>query len=87
MRPATMAATRSRSREGREAMMFMRPRVRMVPSTQATCPWGRLRTISRLELAGRKTSPLSASLIISITSGGRWDMFPSVSCFTLPPSR
>ena len=87
-RAVIMAVTRFRIRDGFGSISSSRPRERSVPSTAATCPWGRLRMISnppsRPTVGG---SPFSTRLIPSTCSGGRLVMLPKVRFLTFPPSR
>lgn len=71
-RATIMATTRSRSGELRDAMRCSSPILRNVPSTAATWPWGRLRTISNLvSPALGKVSPLRTRPKASILGAGQ----------------
>ena len=62
-----MARTRSRCREGREAMRSSRPRRRIIVRIASTCPWGSERRVRNASEAGTKVSPLRERLIRSMT--------------------
>ena len=85
---ASIAVTRSRRRQGAASISSSMPSRRAVPSTAATCPWGRLRVISnapdRSRAAGR---PLSARCRLATLCSGQRDRLASVRVFTLPSSR
>jgi hypothetical protein len=72
-RATIMATARSRCRDGCGASRLSRPNRLSVPSTAATCPCGRLRSISCASPAGTSLSPRSARRSTSIASGGSID--------------
>ena len=86
-RAATRAIARSRLRDGRRSRMPGSPRERVIPSTAATWPWGRLRRMESASPAVRKRSPASQDRMSSISGSGRWDRLARVCFLTLPSSR
>jgi len=83
-----IAVTRSRCRPGTGLISSSIPSERIVPSTAATCPCGRLRLISnapRSPAAG--AWPFSAAASASTLASGQDDRLARVRFLTLPPSR
>ncbi len=84
----SIAVTRSRLREGLASMSSAIPTRCALPSTAATCPWGRLRVISNAShrsIAGGR--PFSARLRVCTLCSGQCDRLARVRVFTLPCSR
>ena len=84
---AIMAITRSRRREGLEAMSSSTPSLRIIVSTASTWPWGHERVMRKVSAAGTNVSPLRERLMISMRLSGRWERLPRVSCVTVFPLR
>jgi len=70
-----------------DAMRDSRPSFRSVPRTARTWPHGMLRPIVNASLDGTNRSPESDRRMRAITSSGKCDRLPSVSCLTFAPSR
>ena len=58
IRCTIMANTKSRSRQGLEAISVSRPSLRIIRSTASTCPWGKERSVRKASLVETKVSPL-----------------------------
>ena len=84
----SIAVTRSRRRDGVGSMSASRPSRAALPSTAATCPWGRLRVISKASERSRAAGrPLSARCSLSTLCSGQRDKLARVRVLTLPSSR
>ena len=85
--PATMATTRSRSREGLASISLSKPRRRMAVSTASTWPCAAERTTSSALSSGPSFSPFSTRRIISACSIGSADRLAMVRFLTRLPLR
>jgi hypothetical protein len=80
--------TTPRTGAGAAANHCSAPQARAAPSTAATCPCGRLRSITKASSTDdTATPPRSRTFKPSITSAGSDDRFASVRFLTLLPSR
>ena len=82
-----MATTSVRSGDGRAASTVSSPRVRRVPNTAATWPWGQLRSMASCARAFTSVSPRKMRRTASIAAGGRCDRLASVRLRVVVPSR
>jgi len=87
MRAATIASTRARSGEGAGSMSRSRRRVRAVPSTAATWPWGTERTMSKASSRPTSGSSLRSRRRVSTLPLGHLERLARVRFLTLPFSR
>ena len=87
MRAATIASTRSRCGDCAGSMSRSRRSVRSVPSTAATWPWGRERTMSKASSRPTSGSSLSSRRRESIFPLGHLERLARVRFLTLPFSR
>lgn len=87
MHAATIAMTRSRSRQGLEATSEASPRRFIIKATACTCPWAREAVTVKASATGTKVSPFKLRRMISIRESGRCERLPRVSLRTRVPSR
>ncbi len=86
MRAAIMARHSCRLGDGLAAIILSRPRLRMVPSTAATWPWGTVRTMSKFSGMAPEHF-LSSARTTAITDGGSFDRLARVLFLVFPSSQ
>ena len=87
MREATMANTRSRSRQGLEPISEAKPRRCMDSATAWTWPWARDAVISKHCATGSSSWPSSTERIASTCAIDKLERFARVRLCTFVPSR
>jgi hypothetical protein len=88
IRATIMARISLARRSGPFGSILSSPSRRTVPSTAATWPCARARTISKRSAAsGARVSPASTRRRLSIFASGQSEMLASVRDLTLPASR
>ncbi|MNL44731.1 hypothetical protein D3C87_1673260 [compost metagenome] len=87
-RVTSSAITTERSAAGADANHCSAPQARAAPSTAATCPCGRLRSITKASSADdTATPPRSSTFKPSMTSAGSDERLARVRFLTVLPSR